>query len=61
MAEWPVELQSILKRKHADVAVLPDDILYVPDNKARRLTATAMDRILSFGGAASTALIYASR
>ncbi len=46
--EMPVELESILKRKHPDVAVLPDDILYVPDNKARRLTATALERIVCF-------------
>lgn len=60
--EVAVELESILKRKHADVSVLPDDILYVPDNKARRLTATALERILSFGSnAGATALIYGGR
>jgi polysaccharide export outer membrane protein len=57
--EVPVELESILKRKHADVAVLADDILYIPDNKARRLTATALERVLTFGSTAgATALIY---
>jgi polysaccharide export outer membrane protein len=57
--EVPVELESILKRKHADVQVLPDDILYIPDDKTRRLTATALERILSFGSTAgATALIY---
>ena len=60
--EVAVELEAILKRKHADIAVLPDDILYVPDNKARRLTATAVERILSFGSTAgATALIYNGR
>jgi len=60
--EVPVELESILKRKHPDVSVLPDDILYVPENKARRLTATALERILSFGSTAgATALIYGGR
>jgi polysaccharide export outer membrane protein len=60
--EIAVELESILKRKHADVAVGPDDILYVPDNRARRLTATAVERILSFGSTAgATALIYSGR
>jgi polysaccharide export outer membrane protein len=60
--EVPVELEAILKRKHPDVAVLPDDILYVPDNKARRLTATAIERIVSFGSTAgATALIYGGR
>ena len=60
--EVAVELEAILKRKHPDIAVLPDDILYVPDNKARRLTATAVERILSFGSTAgATALIYNGR
>ena len=60
--ELAVELEAILKRKQADIAVLPDDILYVPDNKARRLTATAVERILSFGSTAgATALIYNGR
>ena len=57
--ETAVELESILKRKHADVAVLPDDILYIPDNKGRRLTVTALERVLAFGSTAgATALIY---
>jgi hypothetical protein len=57
--EVPVELQSILKRKQADVRVLPDDILYIPDDRTRRLTATALERILAFGSTAgATALIY---
>jgi polysaccharide export outer membrane protein len=57
--EVPVELESILKRKHADVAVLADDILYIPDNKARRLTVTALERVQVFGSTAgATALIY---
>jgi protein involved in polysaccharide export with SLBB domain len=57
--EVQVELDSILKRKHADVAVLADDILYIPDNKTRRLTVTALERVLAFGSTAgATALIY---
>ena len=57
--EVRVELESILQRKNPDVAVLPDDILYIPDNKTRRLTATALERILTFGSnAGATALIY---
>jgi polysaccharide export outer membrane protein len=57
--ELAVELDSILKRKHADTQVLPDDILYIPDNKARRMTVTALERVLAFGSTAgATALIY---
>ena len=57
--EVAVQLESILKRKAPDVAVLPDDILYVPDNKNRRLGMAALERILMFGSTAgATALIY---
>lgn len=57
--ELPIELESILKRQHADVAVLEDDILYIPDNKARRMAVTALERALTFGSTAgATALIY---
>lgn len=58
-SEVPVELDSILKRRSADVAVLADDILYIPDNKTKRLTVTALERALAFGSTAgATALIY---
>jgi polysaccharide export outer membrane protein len=58
-AEMPIELAAILKRKSADVMVLPDDILYIPDNAGRRLAVTTMERLLSFGSTAgATALIY---
>jgi polysaccharide export outer membrane protein len=60
--EVPVELESILKRKHADVVVLPDDIVYIPDNKNRRLTMAALERVVMFGSTAgATALIYSGR
>jgi polysaccharide export outer membrane protein len=61
-SEVPVELEAILKRKSADVPVQPDDMLYIPDNRIRRLTVTAIERILSFGSTAgATALIYNGR
>ena len=46
------------KRPNPNV-ICPGDILYIPDNKARRLTATALERVLTFGSTAgATALIY---
>ena len=57
--EITVKLESILKRESADVPILPDDILYVPDNKGRRLGMAALERVLMFGSTAgATALIY---
>jgi len=57
--EVAVRLDAILKRKSPDVAVLPEDILYVPENKGRRLGVAALERLLMFGSTAgATALIY---
>jgi polysaccharide biosynthesis/export protein len=47
--EIPVEFEKIMQRKSPDVMLQADDILYIPDNKARRNTVTAIDRITSFG------------
>ena len=48
--EIAVPLEKILKRKVPDVPLSANDILYIPDNKGRRLTAEAIDRITSLGG-----------
>jgi polysaccharide export outer membrane protein len=57
--EVAVELRQIMERKHDDVRVLPDDILYVPENRGRRLSVAALERALAFGSTAgATALIY---
>ena len=48
--EIPIPLEKILKRKLPDVALQANDILYIPDNRGRRLTAEAIDRITSLGG-----------
>jgi polysaccharide biosynthesis/export protein len=57
-----VELDGILRRKTTDVAVLADDILYIPENKGRKLGIAALERALMFGSTAgATALIYSNR
>jgi polysaccharide biosynthesis/export protein len=57
--EIAVDLQNIMNRKSPDVSLAPNDVLYVPDNKNRRLGAAALERILIFGSTAgATALIY---
>ncbi len=57
--EIPVELEKIMKRKAADVALQPNDILYIPDNSGRRLGIAALDRIIMFGSTAgATALVW---
>jgi polysaccharide biosynthesis/export protein len=60
--EVRVELRKIMDRKEADVTLLAGDIFYVPDNRKGRMTASVIDRIVSFGaGTASGALVYAAR
>ena len=59
--EIEVELNRIMERKHPDVALAPGDILYVPDNRRSRLTASVIDKLVSFGaGTASGLLVYSA-
>jgi polysaccharide biosynthesis/export protein len=60
--EIPIELSLIMKRESPDIDLLPNDILYVPDNRKKRIRAGALDKILLFGTTAgATALIYGVR
>ena len=56
--ELQVELSKIMDQKQADIAILPNDVLYIPDAKGRRAGWAAVERLLLFGSGASTALIY---
>lgn len=58
--EIPIELERIMSRKSPDAPLLANDILYVPDNKHRRATFSALEKVLLFASGISTALIYAS-
>ena len=58
-AEIVVELKKIMDRKAPDVDLRPKDILYIPDNSGRRLTATVLERLAGFGAStASGVLIF---
>ena len=56
--ELPIELRKIMQRKAPDVPLVANDILYIPDNSGRRTGLAALDKIIMFGAAAATALIY---
>jgi polysaccharide export outer membrane protein len=56
--EIPVELSKIMDRKTADAPLLPNDVLYIPESKGRRLGWATVERLLLFGSGATTALIY---
>ncbi len=55
--EIPVELNKIMQRKSPDVALQVDDLLYIPDNKGRRATITAIDRITMFGASTASGIL----
>lgn len=55
--EIPVELEKIMQRKAPDVALLTDDVFYIPDNKTRRTTFTVIDRITAFGASTASGLL----
>jgi polysaccharide biosynthesis/export protein len=60
--ELPVELSQIMSRKAPDVALQPDDILYIPDSKSKRVTLTTLEKLAGFGAStASGVLIWRGR
>jgi polysaccharide export outer membrane protein len=56
--EIPVDLKKIMDRKAPDVPLLPNDVLYVPDNHHRRATMDTVKIVVGLGGIAVAALIY---
>jgi len=52
-----IDLRAILERRAADYPLIPDDILFVPDNRKRRETLAILDRIVTFGAAIGTGVI----
>lgn len=55
--EISIPLAKIIERKAPDVALLPNDVLYIPDNKRRRMTMTMVDRIATFGAGTVSGLL----
>lgn len=53
-----VELRKILERKAPDVELKAGDIFYIPDNRGGRVTASVIEKVVSFAaGTASGAVI----
>jgi polysaccharide export outer membrane protein len=55
--EISIELQKIIERKSPDIPLEANDILYIPDNKGKRLTVTTLERIAGFGSATASGMI----
>ncbi len=58
-SEVHVDLKRILERKEPDVHLEPGDILYIPDNHARRVTLSVLEHLSTLGAATTSAVIYA--
>lgn len=57
--EIMVPIRDMLNRKSPDVNLQANDILYIPDNKGKRITEQALTKILTFGvGTVSGYLIF---
>lgn len=57
--EIAIELRKIMGRKAPDAPLLPNDVLYIPDNQNRRLGMATLEKMLLFGSTAgATALLY---
>jgi len=57
-SEIPVDLTKILQRKSADVPLLANDILYVPDRSGKRVTISVLEKVFMLGVGMSAALLY---
>lgn len=56
--EMPVELKRIMDRKAPDIYLEAGDILYVPDNRGRRISLSVLEHLSTIGGAAAGAIVY---
>jgi polysaccharide export outer membrane protein len=59
--EVPVDLRKILDRKSPDVALSANDILYIPDNRKGRMTATVLEKTLGFAASTASGILILSR
>lgn len=55
--EIPLQLSRIMQRKSPDVPLLSNDILYIPDNRGKRIGLTALERIVGFGSATASGVL----
>jgi polysaccharide export outer membrane protein len=55
--EIAIQLRQIMDRKAPDVPLQPQDILYIPDNRGRRISLTALERAIAFGTATASGVL----
>jgi polysaccharide export outer membrane protein len=56
-SEIEVELKKIMDRKAPDVELQAKDILYIPDNTGRRMTANVLEKLAGFGSSTASGVL----
>ena len=57
--EIPIDLSKIMQRRSPDIALSPEDVLYIPDASGKRAGLVALEKLVMFGSGTASALIYA--
>jgi len=52
-----IEFSKIMKRQAPDVALEPDDTLYIPEDHGRKVAVTAADKLVGFGSATASGVL----
>ena len=55
--EIAIPLRKIMERKSPDVLLQANDILYIPDNRGKRVRMTALEKIIGFGSATASGVL----
>ena len=55
--EISVSVKEIVKHHSPDVALSANDILYIPDNSGKKITAEVLGRLGSFGSSTASGLL----
>jgi polysaccharide export outer membrane protein len=59
--EIEIPLRDIMARKANDIALLPDDILYVPEDAKKKNVMSALGKVLLIGGGAALTAVLVYR
>ncbi len=55
--EIPIEISRIIDRKSPDVPLQANDILYIPDNKSKRMALSTLEKLAGFGSATASGML----
>lgn len=56
-SEIPVDINDIMRHRVADVQLMANDILYIPDNHGRKVAAETLERLAGFASSTGSGLL----